>query len=136
MKKLYIYVGGASRGNPGPAGVGVVIYDEKMQRLKEFNKYLGMTTNNIAEYYAVIYGLQEALIIRGDEIELNLDSELVSRQITGDFKVKNANIKLLFEQILHLMKGFKKIAVKNVKRENNKEADRLANRAINLKGLL
>lgn len=136
MKKLYIYVDGASRGNPGPAGVGVVIYDEKMQRLKEFNKYLGTTTNNIAEYYAVIYGLQEALIIRGDEIELNLDSELVSRQITGDFKVKNANIKLLFEQILHLMKGFKKIAVKNVKRENNKEADRLANRAINLKGLL
>ena len=74
MKRLSIYIDGGSRGNPGPSGIGVVMFDGKKNKIKEFNKYIGVTTNNIAEYNAVIYGLQEALIEKADEVELNLDS--------------------------------------------------------------
>ena len=136
MKKLLLYVDGGSRGNPGPAGVGVVILDQKGKVVKELNKYIGVATNNIAEYSAVIYGLQEALIERADEVEINLDSELVAEQLKGGYKVKNSNIKPLFEQALHLMSGFKKIEIVRIGREKNKHADKLVNKAINLGGLL
>ena len=136
MKKISLYVDGGSRGNPGPAGIGVVMLDEKGNRVKEFNKYIGIATNNVAEYSAAIYGLQEALIKRVDEVELNLDSELVARQLKGEYRVKNSNIKPLFEQALHLMSGFKKIIINHIPREKNKEADKLVNKAINLGGLL
>ena len=136
MKSLSLYVDGGSRGNPGPAGIGVVVRDKNGKKVKEFNKYIGVTTNNIAEYNAVIYGLQEALIEKAEEVELNMDSELVARQLKGEYKVKNSNIRPLFEQALHLLSGFKKFHIKNIKRENNKEADKLVNKAINLGGLL
>lgn len=133
---LKIYVDGGARGNPGPAGIGVVMQDEKGKTLKEFNKYIGVATNNIAEYNAVVYGLQEALIEKADKIELNLDSELVAKQLKGEYRVKNANIKPLFEQALHLISGFKEVNIKHIKREENKLADKLVNKAINLGGLL
>lgn len=136
MKKLTLYVDGGSRGNPGPSGIGVVILDSKGKRVKEFKKYIGIATNNIAEYNAVIYGLQEALIEKGTEIELNLDSELVAQQLKGEYKVKNSNIKPLFEQALHLISGFKKVDIRHIDRAKNKEADKLVNKAINLGGLL
>lgn len=136
MKKISLYVDGGSRGNPGPAGIGVVVLDEKGKTLKEFSKYIGVATNNIAEYYAVIYGLQEALIERADEIKLNLDSELVAQQLKGEYRVKNQNIKPLFLQVLHLMSGFNKVDIKHIPREKNKEADKLVNKAINLSALL
>ena len=136
MSKISVYVDGGSRGNPGPAGIGVAILDEKGKLLREFKKYIGITTNNIAEYNAVIYGLQEALIVKADEIELCLDSELVAQQLEGEYKVKNSNIKPLFEQALHLLSGFKKFKIKQIKREDNKLADKLVNKAINLGGLL
>ena len=136
MKSLLVYVDGGSRGNPGPAGIGVVILDEKGKKVKEFNKYLGVTTNNIAEYNAVIYGLQEALIEKADTVDLHLDSELVAQQLIGEYRVKNNNIKPLFEQALHLISGFKKVNIKRIGREKNKVADKLVNKAINLGGLL
>ena len=136
IKKIFIYVDGGARGNPGPAGVGIVIKDEKGKIIKEFNKYIGIATNNIAEYNAVIYGLQEALILKVDAVKLNLDSELVAQQLKGEYRVKNSNIKPLFEQALHLISGFKKVDINHIKREENKEADRLVNKAINLGGLL
>jgi len=135
-KKLHIYVDGGSRGNPGPAGVGVVVLDDKGKKLREFNKYIGIATNNIAEYNAVVYGLQEALFERADEIELNLDSELAAQQLKGEYRVKNSNIKPLFEQARHLLSGFKGFTIKHIPREKNKEADKLVNKAINLGGLL
>jgi ribonuclease HI len=134
--KLSIFVDGGARGNPGPAGIGVVIFNEKKHKIKEFNKYIGIATNNIAEYNAVIYGLQEALIEKADEAELNLDSELVAQQLKGEYRVKNANIKPLFEQALHLISGFKKVDIKHINRDKNKLADKLVNKAINLGGLL
>ena len=136
MKKLIIYADGGSRGNPGPSGIGVVIQDDKGKTVNELNKYIGIATNNIAEYNAVIYGLQEALIQRADKVELRLDSELVAKQLNGEYKVKSEEIKPLFLQALHLISGFKNIVIKHIKREENSEADKLVNKAINLGALL
>ena len=135
-KKVSLYVDGGARGNPGPAGLGVVIFSTTGKKLKEFNKYIGIATNNIAEYNAVIYGLQEALIEKAEEIELCLDSELVAQQLKGEYRVKDSKLKPLFEQALHLISGFKKVDIKHIPREKNKEADKLVNKAINLGGLL
>ena len=134
-KKIYLYVDGAARGNPGPAGIGVVLFDENKKRIKDFYKFLGNTTNNIAEYNALIYGLQEALAIGAKEVVVNLDSELVALQLKGEYRVKNLKLKPLFEQAVHMLDKLDKIEVKHIDRKENKEADKLANKAINLSGL-
>lgn len=135
-KRLVLYIDGASRGNPGHAGIGILILDEKKKKVREFYKYLGVTTNNVAEYNALIYGLAEALILKADEIVVNLDSELVAKQITGEYRVKDEDIKLLFDKALHILKGFKNFEIRHIDRSLNKEADKLANKAINLSGLI
>lgn len=135
-KKLTIYIDGGSRGNPGPAGVGVVILDNSGKKIREFGKYIGETTNNIAEYNALLYGLEEALILRADDVKINLDSELVAKQLSGDYRVKDANIRPLFERALNMLKGFKSFEVRHIEREKNKEADKLVNKAINLASLI
>ncbi|MCX5686020.1 MAG: ribonuclease HI family protein [Candidatus Omnitrophica bacterium] len=134
-KKVYIYADGGSRGNPGPAGIGVVILDEKKKRIKELSKYIGETTNNNAEYNALICGLEEALSLKADEAVVYLDSELVARQINGEYRVKNEEIKPLFERALAALKGFKSFEIKHIDRLKNKEADKLVNKAINLSSL-
>ncbi len=134
-KKVEIFIDGASRGNPGPGGLGVVIKDMNKKVVKEFYKYIGNATNNIAEYNALVYGLQEAHMLGAEEIILNLDSELVAQQLKGEFRVKDPQIKLLFDQAIHLINGFKKFEVVHIGREKNKEADKLANKAINLADL-
>jgi len=134
-KRIEIYVDGGSRGNPGPSGVGVVILDAAGKRLKEISKYIGETTNNIAEYNALLYGLEEALILRIDEIVVNLDSELVAKQLTGDYRVKDPGLKPLFERAMNMLKSFKSFEIRHIEREKNKEADKLVNRAINLANL-
>ena len=131
-KRIHIYVDGAARGNPGPAGVGVVLYNNDKKRIKDFYKYLGKATNNVAEYNALIYGLQEALKEGAKEVVVNLDSELVAQQLRGEYRVRNANIRPLFEQAVHLMDCFNKVEVHHIDRTENKEADKLANKAINL----
>ncbi|MDD5496446.1 MAG: ribonuclease HI family protein [Candidatus Omnitrophica bacterium] len=133
---IEIYVDGGARGNPGPAGIGVVILDSRGKKIKELSKYIGEATNNIAEYNALLYGLEEALILRADEIKINLDSELVAKQLTGDYRVKDASLKPLFERALNMLKGFKGFEVRHIEREKNKDADRLVNRAINLAGMI
>ena len=135
-KRVEIYIDGGSRGNPGPAGIGVVILDERGKKIKDIAKYIGETTNNIAEYNALLYGLEEALIIRADEILINMDSELIAKQLSGDYRVKDSNIKPLFERALNMLKSFKGFEIKHIKREKNKEADKLLNKAINLASLI
>ena len=135
-KKIEIYVDGGSRGNPGPSGVGVVILNASGKRLKEISKYIGETTNNIAEYNALLYGLEEALILRAEEVVINLDSELVAKQLTGDYRVKDSGLKPLFERAMNMLKSFKSFEVRHIEREMNKEADTLVNRAINLASLI
>lgn len=131
-KKLHLYIDGGSRGNPGPAGIGIIILDSKRKKLKEIFKYIGETTNNIAEYTALVHGLEEALMLKADEVVINMDSELVAKQISGDYKVKNVDIKPLFERALGILRKFSSFEIKRIDRSKNKEADRLANKAMNL----
>jgi len=128
-KRLDIFTDGACSGNPGPAGIGFVI-TEQGRLLKECSQYIGEATNNIAEYTALIYALQEALILKADEVSVKSDSELMCRQLQGIYKVKNLNIKPLFDQVQHLIRGFRSFSIEHVLREHNKEADRLSKKAI------
>ena len=134
-KKFYMLIDGAARGNPGPAGCGVVIKDENKKTVRELYKYIGVATNNVAEYSALVFGLQEAVSLGAQEITLNLDSELVAKQIKGEFRVKDAKIRFFFNQAIELINGLKKFEITHIGREKNKEADKLANKAINLSGL-
>ena len=124
-----IYTDGASRGNPGLAAVGI-LFKEGENNTWEFSKIIGRTTNNVAEYTALIYALQEALTRRADVLRIHTDSELMYRQIMGIYRVKNENIKPLFGQVQNLLKGFKNVDLRYIPREQNQEADRLANLAI------
>ena len=139
MEKIIIYTDGGSRGNPGPAGMGVVIANEKGKMVKEYSGFLGVKTNNEAEYEAVIFGLKKikALLgkekIKNTEIEFRLDSELVSRQLEGFYKIENEKLAPLFLKIWNLKMDFGKIYFKHIPREQNREADRLANEAMDNK---
>jgi len=122
---LEIFVDGACSGNPGPAGIGVLI-NENGSKLKEISRRIGDATNNIAEYSALICALQEALKLKADVLKIFTDSELVYKQVIGVYKVKDEKMRVLFEQVKSLSEGFSDIEIKHVKREFNKEADRLA----------
>lgn len=130
-KKLIIFTDGGARGNPGPAGIGVAIFDESGKNLlATHKKYIGETTNNVAEYSAVILALEEAKKMETEEIDFFLDSELVVKQLNGEYKVKNEDLGKLFVKIYNLRQQFKKITFHHVMREKNKLADRLVNEAI------
>ena len=134
-KKFFIYTDGGARGNPGPAGIGAVILDDKKKKVKEISKYIGEATNNNAEYSALICGLEEAGSLGAAEVVVSLDSELVVKQINGEYRVKNEEIKPLFKRAIKALKNFKSFEVRHIDRSKNKEADRLANKAINLSSL-
>jgi len=134
-KKLHIYTDGGSRGNPGPSGIGVIILDSNKKKIKEIFKYIGETTNNVAEYSALVSGLEAALELKATDITIYLDSELLVKQLGGEYKVKDPNMKTFFDKSLGLLKKFKEFEVKHIPREKNKDADRLVNKAINLAGL-
>ena len=133
-KKVTLYTDGASRGNPGASGIGVVILEGR-KKIKELSKYIGETTNNIAEYNALILGLEEALALGAGEVLVKLDSELVARQLNGEYKVKDAEMKKMFERTIGVLKNFRRFEIQHIERAKNKEADKLANRAINLSSL-
>jgi len=128
--KLTIYTDGGARGNPGPAGTGVVIYDENKKVVQKLAKYLGKQTNNQAEYQALILGLRWAKSLRAVEVRCCLDSELVVKQMRGEYKVKNPNVKPLYEKAVALTGSFAAVSFSHVSREKNKEADKLVNEAI------
>lgn len=132
-KKITIYTDGGARNNPGPAGAGAVIVDENGKVLKEVSKYLGVRTNNWAEYEAVILGFETAkkLGLKDKEIEFKLDSELIARQLSGVYQVKEST---LFEQYIKvhnfMVKDFQNVTFTHIPRAENAEADRLANEAM------
>lgn len=128
--KVIIYTDGASRGNPGDAGLGVVISGADGQKIGEISEYLGKTTNNVAEYKALIRGLQEAKRAGATEVEVYTDSELMARQINGAYKVKNEGLVPLYHEAKQLLGQFTSGKVIHIRREFNKEADKLANLAI------
>lgn len=137
MEKYIIYTDGGSRGNPGKAGVGVVILDQAGKVLTETNKYLGITTNNEAEYQAVILGLETIKKIIGKGklkntiIELRVDSQLIARQIKGEYQIKEEKLFPLFIQVWNFkVSECPNIEVVEIRREENKRADFLANQAM------
>lgn len=127
--ELEIYIDGASKGNPGPSGVGVVICSGG-ETIKNISSYIGNATNNIAEYTALIYALQEALILKAGAIKIKTDSQLLHRQLKKEYKVKSPNILGLYNQALHLLSAFKQVSIVNIPREENRGADKLATKAI------
>jgi len=137
MRKIIIYSDGGSRGNPGPSAIGVVFCNERNQIIKKYSEYLGEMTNNEAEYQAVIFALEKFKALFGKklakstEIELKSDSELLIRQLNGEYKILDEKIQPLFLKIWNLRLDFKKLKFKLISREKNKEADRLVNEALN-----
>ena len=128
--KLKIHIDGAARGNPGPAGAGVSISDPRGKRVKELAVYLGETTNNVAETSALILGLQEALRAGSRTVNVFTDSELLARQVNGVYRVKDRQLQTLHVVIRHLVEMFDRFEIQHLPREQNREADRLANRAV------
>jgi ribonuclease HI len=167
IQSCEVYIDGASRGNPGPAGIGVVFLDlpaalpsnsqgaaqaglpaaalvchpelgtsrrqeagGKAKPAWRFSKYLGETTNNVAEYLALIYALQEALQKGYTSLTVKTDSELLARQVNGQYKVRDARLRLFHDLVLHLVRGFHSCQVQHIPRTQNRLADRLAGQAV------
>jgi ribonuclease HI len=130
LKALRLYTDGAARGNPGPAGLGVVIEDDQGMRLRGLCRYLGRATNNQAEYYALLEGLQAVRDWNPDRLEIYLDSLLVVEQLNGRYRVKNPDLKPLYQKARELMDSFPEVVIRHVERAKNQGADALANRAI------
>lgn len=130
MIKLIIHSDGGSRNNPGEAAIGVVIANEKGEVITTISKRLGIATNNQAEYQGVIAGLEKAQEMKADEVECVLDSELVVKQLNREYKVKHKDLAPLFLKMHNLSSQFKKVTFRHVRREYNKEADRLVNEAL------
>jgi len=130
--KLVIYTDGAARGNPGPAGVGVVIADGQGEVLKRLSAYIGRATNNVAEYEALLLALKAAAKLQAAEIEIRLDSQLLKRQLRGEYKVRSRRLRPLYEEVQALLSAYDRVSIVHIPRERNREADRLANRAIAL----
>lgn len=128
--KLISFSDGGARGNPGPAGVGAVLYNEKNEIIEELSRYLGETTNNQAEYQALIMALEKAQALGATEMECYLDSELVVKQLNREYKVKNQDLAPLFLKVHNISLSFKKINFHHVPREKNSIADGLANQAM------
>ncbi len=128
--RLVIHTDGASRGNPGEAGIGALIEDDTGHVVGRLARYLGRTTNNQAEYAALIDALKEAARQGAKEVSVYADSELVVKQVKGEYRVKNPDLKPMHAEVMRLISGFDGFAIKYIPREKNKEADALANEAI------
>ncbi len=130
MSRLTVNVDGGARGNPGPAAIGVVVRDREGEVLEEVGERIGEATNNVAEYRALLRGIELAQAHGADELELIGDSELVVRQVEGRYKVKNAGIKQLHEEVRRALQGSGSWSIRHVRRAENADADRLVNAAL------
>jgi ribonuclease HI len=124
-----LFVDGASLGNPGEGGCGIILKDGKGRLLYFGGEYLGRVTNNQAEYMALIRGLEEAHRRRCNAILVLTDSELLVRQINGEYKVRDQKLQVLYEKVKTLLRNFPQWEIKHVEREKNREADKLAKKA-------
>lgn len=129
-KSVIIYTDGASRGNPGPAAIGIHVTDMDSQTVAEYGEVLGVQTNNFAEYTAVIRALELSLAQGVTNIVLRSDSELMVKQMSGVYKVKSEAILPLYDKVRQLLSKFSNVTFEHVRREKNREADRLANEAL------
>jgi len=127
---MIIYADGACRGNPGPASIGVLLTEDNGNKLMEISHSIGVGTNNRAEYQALITGLEEALQMGAQEVDIRMDSILVVQQIKGNYRVKNLQLQPLWQRAMQLLKKFSSYNIRHVPREQNSRADYLANRAL------
>ena len=127
---LIVHTDGAARGNPGPAGIGVVIASETGEVVQRIARAIGRRTNNQAEYEAVIAGLSAAHALQAKHVTLMLDSELVAKQLRGAYRIKNADLKRLSERAQALLQHFARVRIVHVPRGRNADADRLANEGV------
>lgn len=134
--RAVIYVDGGSRGNPGPGALGVVFFDDRGKNIKEYSHYLGEVTNNQAEYEAVIFALQKAKQLKFKNVEIRVDSELVGRQLLGEYKIKDPDLQPLFIKAWNLRLDYEKVDIKIIPREQNKKADKLVNRELDSRNKL
>jgi ribonuclease HI len=125
-----VNVDGGARGNPGPAAVGVVIREPGGEVLEELGERIGSATNNVAEYRALLFGIERAKALGAGELELVGDSELIVKQVNGEYKVKDATLRGLHADVRRALGDFTSWSIRHVRREENAEADRLVNEAL------
>ena len=130
MKRLKIFSDGCSRGNPGQAGIGYLIYDERGKIISERSCKIGIRTNNEAEYIAVIRALEEAIRLGAAEVEVFSDSELLVKQVRGEYAVRSDRLKPLYQKLIDLSQALERFEIKHVRRVENERADKLASLAI------
>lgn len=128
---IEVYIDGAARGNPGPAGIGIVIKDGP-KIIEEIGAYIGKATNNMAEYLALVRGLEEVLIRGFKSASFFSDSELLVKQLNGEYKVKHDNLVPLHYHVLTLIDRMKDFSIKHVTRDKNEHADKMANEGLDL----
>ena len=138
--RIIIYTDGGSRGNPGPAAIGIILTEEKGKVIKEYAQKIGRATNNESEYEAIIFALQKAKLLFGKqkaknmEIEIRTDSEFIAKQLNAQYKILDRKIEQLFLKTWNLKIDFNKVVVKHIPRSENIEADKLVNRALDYRG--
>jgi len=130
IKRVVIHADGASLGNPGPAAIGATIKDEQGRLITTISQGIGRTTNNQAEYRAVIAALEKAIELGAKQVDIKLDSQLVVRQINGQYRVKNAALKPLYQRVKHLQSLLGGFTITHIPRQQNTEADNLAHMAL------
>jgi ribonuclease HI len=130
MGRYVLYADGAARGNPGPAAIGAVMFDDDGNPVTEVSETIGEATNNVAEYRALIAGLEAATRFEPQALTVRLDSQLLVRQLSGEYRVKAKNLKPLYEKVRQLLGRFPRVTIEHVPRERNEWADRLANQAL------
>ncbi len=130
MSRLTVNVDGGARGNPGPAGIGIVVRDADGTVLEEVGERIGEATNNVAEYKALLRGIELAATHGAVELELIGDSELIVRQVEGRYKVKNPGMKELHAEVTRALRDFDSWSIRHVRRADNADADRLVNQAL------
>jgi len=129
-RRLRVHTDGAARGNPGPAGAAALVYDESGACVGEAIRYLGVATNNVAEYQGLLLGLDRAMALGAAEVEVVTDSELLARQWSGQYRVKHPELKELYAKAKEAACRFERVEVRHVRRGENVAADAAANRAI------
>jgi len=129
-ERVVVYCDGGSRGNPGPAGYGAVVTDSAGTVLAEISESIGKATNNVAEYQGLIAGLETASHLGASAILVRTDSQLLARQLNGQYKVKSPNLKALYRRAIELFHGFENRRIEHIPRNRNAHADRLANEAM------
>lgn len=136
MNKFFIYTDGASKGNPGPSGIGVAIYNRRNSLLKEYSEFLGEATNNEAEYQAAVFALEKFKLLFGkkkakeSEVVLRTDSDLLVKQMNGEYKIESQGLQPLFLRLWNLRLDFGELRIEHLRREENEKADRLAKEAV------